>query len=268
MQNPFNMTGYTKLFGSIVDSTIWRESKETKVVWITMLAKANRDGIVEASMPGLADAARVTLDECESALKCLMSPDKHSRTKDYEGRRIEPVDGGWLVLNHAKYRAKMNADERREYFRLRKQKERMSNKCPQMSNIVNDSQKMSAKSHIAEADSEAKEIKNSNVVLIINRLNEKTGRKFRECDSNLSLIRARLSENGVSVDGCIQMIDRQVSLWKGTNMEEYLRPSTLFGKEKFDSYYASKDVPIKNSGNATPRRTYVTDSTYDSSKEP
>ena len=49
----FNMTGYTKLFGSIVDSTIWRESKETKIVWITMLAKANKEGIVEASLPGL-----------------------------------------------------------------------------------------------------------------------------------------------------------------------------------------------------------------------
>ena len=122
----FNMTGYTKLFGSIVDSTIWRESKETKIVWITMLAKANRDGIVEASLPGLADAARVTIEECESSLKGLSSPDKYSRTKDFEGRRIEEVDGGWRVLNHAKYRAKMNSDERREYFRLKKQEYRKS----------------------------------------------------------------------------------------------------------------------------------------------
>jgi hypothetical protein len=124
VQNPFNMTGYTKLFGSIVDSTIWRESKETKIVWITMLAKANRDGLVEASLPGLADASRVSLDECIEALKCLSSPDKYSRTKLHEGRRIQEVDGGWIILNHSKYRAKMNADERREYFRLKKQEQR------------------------------------------------------------------------------------------------------------------------------------------------
>jgi hypothetical protein len=140
-QNPFNMTGYTKLFGSIVDSTIWRESKDTKIVWITMLAKANRDGLVEASLPGLADASRVTIDECIDALNCLSSPDKYSRTKDFEGRRIEEIDGGWKILNHAKYRAKMNADERREYFRLKKQEQRSPSyvhKSPRLSNNVAD----------------------------------------------------------------------------------------------------------------------------------
>jgi hypothetical protein len=151
----FNMTGYTKLFGSIVDSTIWRESKETKIVWITMLAKANKEGIVEASLPGLADASRVSIEECQDALKCLSSPDKYSRTKDFEGRRIEEVDGGWRVLNHAKYRAKMNADERREYFRLKKQEQR-GKACPQMSNFVKDIPKKSTTSTQSEAYSEAK----------------------------------------------------------------------------------------------------------------
>src|SRR5689334_15813431 len=107
------MEGYTKLFGSIVASTIWREEKETKIVWITMLALKNSRGVVEASIPGLADLARVTLKECEAALKVLSSPDKYSRSKEYEGRRIQAVPEGWLVLNHEKYRAKLNADERR-----------------------------------------------------------------------------------------------------------------------------------------------------------
>lgn len=109
------MTGYTKLFGTIVASTIWREKNETRIVWITMLAMANKSGIVEASIPGLADMARVSLADCQEALKALSSPDEFSRTKDYDGRRIEEVDGGWAVLNHAKYRHKMSADERREY---------------------------------------------------------------------------------------------------------------------------------------------------------
>lgn len=109
------MTGYTKLFGTIVASTIWREKNETRIVWITMLAMANKSGIVEASVPGLADMARVSLADCQEALKALSSPDEFSRTKDYDGRRIEEVDGGWAVLNHAKYRHKMSADERREY---------------------------------------------------------------------------------------------------------------------------------------------------------
>lgn len=111
------MTGYTKLFGSIVASTIWREAKETKIVWITMLAMAGKTGIVEASIPGLADFARVSLEECEKALKVLSSPDPFSRTKDHEGRRIKAIDGGWLLLNHAKYRAKMSAEDKAAYQR-------------------------------------------------------------------------------------------------------------------------------------------------------
>lgn len=108
--------GYTKLFSSIVTSTIWRETKETKIVWITMLALADRDGVVEASVPGLADLAKVSIAECEAALGVLLNPDPYSRTKDNDGRRIEAIDGGWRLLNHAKYREKLSLEERRAYF--------------------------------------------------------------------------------------------------------------------------------------------------------
>jgi len=56
--------GYTKLFSSIVHSTVWRESNHVRLVWVTLLALCDRDGRVEASVPGLADAARVTVPEC------------------------------------------------------------------------------------------------------------------------------------------------------------------------------------------------------------
>lgn len=107
--------GFTKLFSDILDSSIWRETKETRLVWITMLAMSDRDGHVSAAVPGLADRAKVTLEECIAALEVLSSPDKWSRSAEHEGRRIKAVDGGWLVLNHAKYRAKMSAEERRTY---------------------------------------------------------------------------------------------------------------------------------------------------------
>jgi len=70
-----------------------------------MLAMADQHGRVWASIPGLANIARVSLDACETALEELQSPDKYSRTTAHEGRRIEPIDGGWRLLNHAKYRA-------------------------------------------------------------------------------------------------------------------------------------------------------------------
>lgn len=96
---------FTKLFSSITESTIWVEDHQTRIVWITMLAMADAHGRVWGSIPGLANRARVTVDECEAALEKFKAPDRYSRTADNEGRRIECMDGGWRLLNHAKYRA-------------------------------------------------------------------------------------------------------------------------------------------------------------------
>ena len=95
---------YTKLFSSIITSTIWTEDDKTRIVWITMLACADKNGEVQASIPGLARIAGVTLEAAEAAIQKFLSPDKHSRTKDDEGRRIEEIEGGWYLLNHRKYR--------------------------------------------------------------------------------------------------------------------------------------------------------------------
>ena len=109
--------GYTKLFSSIVASTIWREPDHVRLVWITMLAISDGCGQVHASVPGLADLARVSIEHCEDALSRLSAPDEYSRTKDHEGRRIEEIDGGWLILNYVKHRLSRTQDHRREYMR-------------------------------------------------------------------------------------------------------------------------------------------------------
>ena len=84
-------------------------------------------------------------------------------------------------------------------------------------------------------------------------LNEKSGRHYRESETSLSVIQARLNESGVDIEGVKKMIERQCLRWKGTTQEEYLRPETLFGKQKFDNYYAAKDLPI-HSANGNPTK--------------
>ena len=118
------MTGYVKLFSSIIGSTIWREDPPTKVVWVTMLALADRYGEVMASVPGLANYAGVTVEQAEAALQKFLSPDRYSRTPDHEGRRIENIDGGWRLLNYEVYRRKMSEEDRREQDRIRQQRKR------------------------------------------------------------------------------------------------------------------------------------------------
>ena len=103
--------GYTKLFSSIVTSTIWVESDRTRIVWITMLALADRNGEIQASIPGLARLAGVPIPDCEEAIAKFTAPDPYSRTPDDQGRRIEKIEGGWALLNHAKYREMASRDE-------------------------------------------------------------------------------------------------------------------------------------------------------------
>lgn len=149
------MTGYTKLFGSILASTIWQESKETKLVWITMLAASNKNGEIEASIPGLAHIACLTVQETKEALEVLMSPDPYSRTPDHEGRRIVEIPGGWRLLNHGKYREKMSEHERREYNRIKQEEHRKRIKA---SMTVNDSKLQSALSAHTDTDSDSKAV--------------------------------------------------------------------------------------------------------------
>lgn len=84
----------------------------------------------------------------------------------------------------------------------------------------------------------------SSARIVIHLLNEQTGKHFRETGTSLEPITARLAESGVTLDGVKLMVQRQVTMWKGTDMEEYLRPSTLFAPKNFNNYYASKDNPI------------------------
>jgi hypothetical protein len=108
---------FVKLFSTITESSLWSESKDTRLLFVTMLAKADASGFVEASLPGLARVANLTMDETEAALTRLEGPDKHSKSPDYEGRRVKRMDHGWLILNYQVYRERRNEEERQAYMR-------------------------------------------------------------------------------------------------------------------------------------------------------
>ena len=113
------MSGYSKLFSSIVTSTIWCEDHATVRVWVAMLAMTDARGLVEGSIPGFANVARVSIPEMRQAVDKLSSPDPDSRTPDHEGRRIESVPGGWRILNYQAYRERCQAKDgsRANYMR-------------------------------------------------------------------------------------------------------------------------------------------------------
>jgi len=130
------MSTYTKLFGSILDSSIWQEDDRTRLVWITMLAMADHHGEIQASIPGVAKRAGVPLDAAEAAIRKLSSPDAYSRTPDNEGRRIAKIDGGWEVLNHAKYRFMASLEDRKERALERQRRRRNKLQKPEGENTT------------------------------------------------------------------------------------------------------------------------------------
>lgn len=95
-----------KVYGTILDSSVWGEPLAVRVVWIAMLAMADKNGVVAASSDGIARRANVPLKATEKALAVLESPDPRSKSPDYDGRRIERIDGGWKILNYERYRDK------------------------------------------------------------------------------------------------------------------------------------------------------------------
>ena len=125
---------YNKLFTKILDSSIWLESDTTRLVWLTLLAAMDQDGFCEfASVKNLAHRAVVSLDKCKEAVEILESPDPDSADPDNDGRRIERIPGGWLVINAEKYKELVSRTVAREKARQRVAKHRAkqvgSTKC-------------------------------------------------------------------------------------------------------------------------------------------
>lgn len=144
---------YTKLFNSIVTSTIWTEDDRTRIVWITMLALADKNGEVQGSVPGLARIAGVPVEDCRKAIGKFLSPDPDSRTQDDEGKRIEVIDGGWALLNHDKYRRMASKEDALEANATRQR--RYQAKAKRNGAVTLADAHVTSSRDIAEADTEA-----------------------------------------------------------------------------------------------------------------
>ena len=77
---------------------------------------------------------------------------------------------------------------------------------------------------------------------IIEYLNLKTGSKFKPTTKPyVQAIRSRLKE-GYTVDDFKTVINKKCREWKGTKLEKYLTPKTLFAPIHFDTYLNSNEM--------------------------
>jgi len=116
--------------------------------------------------------------------------------------------------------------------------------------------------YILEKEIKAKKSKEDKILLenvkcIIDYLNESIGSKYKyTTKGTIKDIKARFKE-GYELDDFYDVIDKKVKEWLNTDMEQYLRPSTLFGN-KFENYFNQK-----NYFNGKPKTSYSSKPTFD-----
>ena len=125
------MNRYSPIWSQIADSSLWCESDVVVKVFLTLIAKKDMDDVVRGSAFNIACWSKKTEAEVIEALKVLSSPDtRRLEPQPFEGRRIEKVSDGWLVLNGAKYRQMMSQATRREYKRVKQAEYRLKKHRP------------------------------------------------------------------------------------------------------------------------------------------
>ncbi len=238
---------YTKLFSSIVTSTIWVAPDRTRIVWITMLALADRHGEVMASLPGLARVAGVPVEDCEIAIAAFLAPDPYSRTPDDEGRRIEKIEGGWALINHAKYRDMASREDSKNAAALRQKrhrakKERNATVTDSNASVTPSNATVTETLHIADAEAEAEIIHQSikpsatptNDAIDADAIYSLYPRKEGKA-SAIKAIRAALKTKSAEfLLEAVAAYAAAVALWPAPDRQFIPHPATWFNRGSYD----------------------------------
>jgi hypothetical protein len=149
---------YGKLFASMYDGTLYGKW-QALVTFQQMVILSTPDGIVDMTSQNISGRTSIPLEIIETGIADLEAPDPHSRTPDYEGRRIIRLDEhrpwGWQLVNHKKYKDLISLEQKREADRERIRSKRASQGCREVSQNVAD---------VAHSDSySATSTKNKNV---------------------------------------------------------------------------------------------------------
>jgi len=195
---------FVKLDCNIVFKSIWSEDSDTKVVWITMLAMADSDGVLEAAVTGIASVAKVSVEKVQIAIDKFLAPDKLSTNPDNDGRKIERTREGYKILNYEIYRQK----DHTAAARMRKHRETL-----RVTGVT------------------LRPVYVSDSLIVLSYLNSKTGKKYR----NTKEILSRLAQ-GHTVDEFKKIIDTKSVDPFFVENPQHMNPVTLFRKSHFDNY--------------------------------
>lgn len=147
---------YGKVFAQMYEGTLaghW----QAIVTMQQLIVLATKDGVIDMTADAISRRTSIPLDIINAGLEHLAKPDPYSRTPGEDGKRIVPLDAhrpwGWMLVNHGKYRALRNLEEKREADR-----DRIAEKRKQNSDVAIGSQKVA---DVAHTDTDANAVKAS-----------------------------------------------------------------------------------------------------------
>lgn len=152
---------YAKLFSSLYQGTL-RGCPDEILVFTNLLAHADATGLVDKHWRAISEETGISEDRVKTAIENLEAPDPESRSPEMDGRRLIPLDEhrawGWHIVNHGKYRAIRNEDDRREQNRLAQQRWREKHRNADVSKIsrVSRDKPKQKQIHKQEAEKNAK----------------------------------------------------------------------------------------------------------------
>jgi hypothetical protein len=148
---------YGRVFESMYEGTLhghW----EAIVTFQQMLVLCNSDGVIDMTPHAIAARTSIPLEIITKGIKILSEPDPYSRTPGEDGKRIVLVDEhrpwGWLIVNHAKYQALRNRQDKLDADRLRIAEKRKASKNSDVAVSRNPSQHVADVAH-ADASTDA-----------------------------------------------------------------------------------------------------------------
>lgn len=220
------------------------------VIWFKLLCLAGRQNNGGVFM--LNDKIPYTDEMLSTIFRRPLSTVRLALSTFEQFGMIEIINNTITIPNWEKHQSLDTLEQAREKTRLRVAKHREKQKLLAESNAYSNVTPVTSNADRIEEEKEIEKEKNKEkkeiYSAVIDRLNEKAGTSYRSSSkATQGHINARLAE-GFTVEDFFSVIDKKCAEWRGTDMEKYLRPETLFGS-KFENYL---NAP------ATQRRQYGT----------
>ena len=219
-----NNTGYIQLWRKFTEWE-WYEDINTKVLFLHMLLCANHGtrywhgvkiekGQFVTSLQKLANETGLSVQNVRTAIQNLLST--HEITKCTTSKYTIITINNWCDYQGTNTKANKQLTSNQQ----------ATNK--QLTTNNNDNNDNNEKNNILAK-------------LVIDYLNQKTGRSFRYSQQSLKHIIARLND-GYTLQDCKKVVDVKCHDWKrNIDMNKYLNPETLFGN-KFEKYLNQEQV--------------------------